>query len=81
MATLFAGWLQLYTLRKLNDGHGYMTILKASVWFVSMLGIGIIITGAVSDMWKNPFAWIMMVIMIYEWVLHQRLKALLLKQP
>jgi hypothetical protein len=68
-ATIFAGWLQLVVLKNLPLNFNELKILKGTVVFMSILGFG-----SVATMWDNPFAYIGLLIALYEIYLVIRLK-------
>src|SRR6266542_4575148 len=47
------GWLQYFTLQRIDNHASFITMLKGSVLLMSIFGIG-----AVATMWDNPFAYI-----------------------
>lgn len=55
------GWLQYFTLRRIDMHASFTAILKGSVLLMAVLGIG-----AVATMWGNPFAYITLLIALYE---------------
>jgi hypothetical protein len=62
--TFFIGWLQYFAIRKLNNDAAFGTILKVTALFLSVLGIA-----AVATMWNNPFAYISLLLAMYELIL------------
>jgi hypothetical protein len=61
IAVIATGWLQYFILKKLVIYPSFITILKGTVIFILLLGIG-----AVAIMWGNPFAYIILMIALYE---------------
>ena len=59
--TLALGWLQNFVLKRITEHLSFQTLLKATVLFIIILGIG-----AVATMWDNPFAYIILLIALYE---------------
>ncbi len=72
--TFLTGWLQFFAIKHLPNDIKMLTALKMSVIFLSIMGIGIISIAFVSDMWKNPFAWICVLIMLFEWYLYPNMR-------
>jgi hypothetical protein len=71
IATMFAGWLQNYLIRReINRTNLY--VIKFSILFVFILGLGATIT-----MWDNPFAYISLLVALYEFILLKRLKKII----
>ena len=70
LSTIFIGWLQYFTIKRVLNDQDFLTILKITIVFMSIIGIA-----AVGTMWKNPFAYICLVMAIFEWVLFLQLKS------
>jgi hypothetical protein len=68
IAVFFVGWLQYYIARQAEINSKERHILKASVWFMLIVGFGAVVT-----MWNNPFAYIFLLVALYE---HFSLKSL-----
>ena len=62
--TFALGWLQYFVLRKIIDHSSFLILLKATVVLAVISGIG-----AVATMWTNPFAYLMLLIALYECIL------------
>lgn len=64
LAMIFVGWLQFYLLKNgIRTRHEYQ-ILKISVVFIAILGIG-----SVATMWNNPFAYISLLLALCETII------------
>jgi hypothetical protein len=61
LALIFAGWIQYFILKRWNYERTFFLLLKGSVLFISVSGIGAVVT-----MWSNPFAYITLLIALYE---------------
>ena len=61
LAIFSLGWLQNFIISKLAAHEGFKTILKVTVIVVSLSGIG-----AVATMFSNPFAYIILLVALYE---------------
>jgi hypothetical protein len=64
LSTIFIGWLQYFTIKRVMNDQGFLTIIKVTLVFMSILGIA-----AVCSMWNNPFAYLSLIIAMYEWIL------------
>lgn len=64
IAMVFTGWLQYYIAKQTIINHICFNILKISVLFVSISGIG-----AVATMCDNPFAYIILIVALWEIIL------------
>jgi hypothetical protein len=62
--TFFIGWLQYFILKRISHGEDFLQILKVTIVLISVLGIG-----AVTTMWDNPFAYVVLFVTLYEWIL------------
>ena len=69
VAVIAAGWLQYFLLKKLVIHPSFITILEGTVIFMLLSGIG-----AVATMWVNPFAYIILLIALYELFLLRLMK-------
>ena len=69
VAVIATGWLQYFILKKLVLHPSFITILKGTVIFMLLSGIG-----AVATMWGNPFAYIILLIALYELFLLRLMK-------
>jgi len=69
VAVIATGWLQYFILKKLVLHPSFITILKGTVIFMLLSGIG-----AVATMWGNPFAYIILLIALYELFLLRLIK-------
>lgn len=69
VSTLFLGWLQNYTLKKINDNEGFKKIFIVSVLFLAFMGLS-----AVAAMWDNPFAYISLIVASCQFILYRKLK-------
>ena len=63
IAVIFTGLLQLFCIKNIDAGNHIIKILKGSVCFMLIMGLG-----AVLVMPDNPFAYISLVAAIYEWI-------------
>ncbi|MBN2814451.1 MAG: hypothetical protein JXQ80_10265 [Bacteroidales bacterium] len=70
--TFLTGWIQYFAVKHLPGDKKMIVPLKVSVIFLSMLGLGVLAIAFISDMWKNPFAGICVLIMLYEWYLYPK---------
>ena len=70
--TFLTGWIQYFAIKHLPGDKKMFVPLKVSVIFLSILGLGILAIAFISDMWKNPFAGICVLIMLYEWYLYTK---------
>ncbi len=70
--TISLGWLQYFVLKRLTEHSTFSTLLKTSVVLITIAG-----AGAVATMWDNPFAYLILLIALYECFL---LKGLLGRQ-
>lgn len=61
LAVIFIGWLQYYIAKQAEINSKDLKIFRISVFFMSILGIG-----AVATMWNNPFAYIILLVALYE---------------
>jgi len=61
VAVIATGWLQYFILKKLVIHPSFKTILKGTVIFMLLSGIG-----AVATTWGNPFAYLILFIALYE---------------
>jgi len=61
VSVIFVGWLQYYILKSNNFSLVLLRIMETSVLFFLIYGIG-----AVATMWKNPFAYICLMVAFYE---------------
>jgi len=61
VALIFAGWLQYFVIKRVGKDSGFLKILNRTIIFICILGIG-----AVATMWNNPFAYIILLIALYE---------------
>jgi len=68
ISTFLLGWLQWYTSKKVSEHAGFKSILRMSIIFLLLIGIG-----AVSALTGNPFAYVCLAIGIYELVLFRQL--------
>lgn len=68
VGVIATGWLQYYTLKRIDKHASFISILKGSVIFMAILGIG-----AVATMWDNPFAYLTLLIALYELYLLKKL--------
>lgn len=68
VCTVFLGWIQLFTLKRLNTDTGYRTLFFASVLILCILGLS-----AVATMWDNPFAYITLIIASIEVMCYRQL--------
>jgi len=68
ISVLFVGWLQNFILRNLGKNRFLLTILKITVLFVCISGVG-----GVATMWNNPFAYIILFVALYEVILLKNL--------
>jgi hypothetical protein len=66
ITTFFLGWVQLFTLKRIKDNEGFQIILKATIAFLCIIGIG-----AVAAMRDNPFAYISLSIALFEAISHK----------
>jgi hypothetical protein len=64
LATILIGWLQYFLARQSKIDLKSATILKVSIWLMLLIGIG-----AVATMWNNPFAYISLLIALYELII------------
>lgn len=67
--TIFTGWLQYYILKRINADKAFLNILKVTILFLGISGIG-----AVATMWDNPFAYIILLIALYELISYRFLR-------
>jgi len=61
VSVIFTGWLQYYISRQTEINPKDLKILRISVFFMLIIGIG-----AVATMWNNPFAYIILLVALYE---------------
>jgi hypothetical protein len=61
LALIFTGWLQYFVLKRLGNENSFHTIFKGTVIMISISGVG-----AVAAMWTNPFAYLILLIALYE---------------
>lgn len=61
IAVIALGWLQYYILKRLQNHSYFLAILKGTVVFILVSGIG-----AVATMWDNPFAYLILLVALYE---------------
>lgn len=64
LSLIFVGWLQLFVVKHSFLENKGKHILKVSTWFMLITGFLAIIT-----MYNNPFAYIILLIALYELVL------------
>lgn len=63
VATVLVGWVQLLALKKWLIDQSFHTLFKVCLIFIIILGLG-----AVASMWKNPFAYLALIIAIIQWI-------------
>ena len=61
IATIFLGWTQIFTLKHISNHPKFLIILKATIIVISISGVGAVVT-----MWNNPFAYLILLIALYE---------------
>lgn len=61
IATFFIGWLQHYFIRKHAQSAPFATVYKVCMGILFLIGIG-----AVATMWTNPFAYLALLVAIYQ---------------
>lgn len=69
IATFLVGWLQNFLINKSLKMREEQVIMDVCIAFMILLG-----GGAVSIMWENPFAYVALLIGLYQFVLFKRAK-------
>jgi hypothetical protein len=60
-AVLATGLLQLFLIKRLHIHNDFQSLQKGSIVFLIIFGVG-----AVASMWTNPFAYISLLLALYE---------------
>ena len=68
-AMIFAGWIQFYSIKNHADNLAFHKILKVSTIFILISG-----AGGVATMWDNPFAYLVLIVALYQIITVNKLK-------
>ena len=68
VAIVFVGWLQYYLAKNHAESVTFRAIFTVSIIFILLIGVG-----AVATMWNNPFAYLSLLIAIYQLVTFKRI--------
>ena len=67
VATLFVGMLQFHFINNYAGNPAFKKAFKGSIVFIFILGLG-----AVATMWTNPFAYLALLIAVYQIIVYKK---------